>query len=96
MYEWESIMPIDQNVLMNLLFIIPIGLMFVVMTLSQKRKNKREQELRDSIKVGDEVTTIGGIIAIVVSVKEDSLVIESQSERLRVKKWSVAAVNKGA
>ena len=96
-YENEvAIVPIDQNILMNLSMIIPVGLMFVVMILSQKRKSKREQELRDSVKVGDEVTTIGGIVGVVISVREDSIVIESQSERLRIKKWSIGAVNKGA
>lgn len=84
----------DQNVLMNLMLLVPIVIMFVVMTLSQKKKSKKEQELRNSIKVGDEITTIGGIVGTVISVKDESFVIKSQSESIRIKKWSVAAVNK--
>ena len=86
----------DQNILMNLMLLLPIIIMFIVMTLSQKKKSKKEQELRDSIEVGDKVTTIGGIMGTVVSVsaKDESLVIKSQSESIRIKKWSVAAVNK--
>ena len=55
---------------------------------------KKEQELRNSIKIGDEITTIGGIVGTVISVKDESFVIKSQSESIRIKKWSVAAVNK--
>lgn len=84
----------DQNILMNLMLAIPIVIMFVVMTLSQKKKSKKEQELRNSIKIGDEVTTIGGIVGTVISIKDESLVIESQTEKLRIKKWSVAAISK--
>ena len=84
----------DQNILMDLMLLVPIIIMFVVMTLSQKKKSKKEQELRNSIKIGDEITTIGGIVGTVISVKDESFVIKSQSESIRIKKWSVAAVNK--
>ena len=84
----------DQNILMNLMLLVPIIIMFAVMTLSQKKKSKKEQELRNSIKIGDEITTIGGIVGTVISVKDESFVIKSQSESIRIKKWSVAAVNK--
>ncbi|MBO6126770.1 MAG: preprotein translocase subunit YajC [Clostridia bacterium] len=84
----------DQNILMNLMLVVPIIIMLVAMTLSQKKKNKKEQELRNSIKIGDEVTTIGGIVGTVVSIKDETFVIKSQSEHIKVKKWSVAAVNK--
>ena len=84
----------DQNILMNLMLLVPIIIMFVVMTLSQKKKSKKEQELRNSIKIGDEITTIGGIVGTVISVKDEYFVIKSQSESIRIKKWSVAAVNK--
>ena len=84
----------DQNILMNLMLLVPIIIMFVVMTLSQKKKSKKEQELRNSIKIGDEITTIGGIVGTVISVKDESFVIKSQSESIRIKKWSVAALNK--
>lgn len=84
----------DQNIVMNLMLIVPIIIMFIVMTLSQKKKSKKEQELRNSIKVGDEIITIGGIVGTVISVKDESFVIKSQSENIRIKKWSVAAINK--
>ena len=85
----------DQNILMNVLVALPILLMFIFMTISQKKKSKKEQELRNSIKVGDEIITIGGIIGTVISVADESIVIESQNVKFRIKKWSIASVHKG-
>lgn len=50
--------------------------MYFVMIRPQKKKQKEEQNMRDSIQVGDEITTIGGIMGRVVTVKEDSIIIE--------------------
>lgn len=86
---------LNQSMIMNLVFAASIGIMFVFMSISQKKKNKKEKELRDSIKIGDEVVTIGGIVGRVKSVSEESFVIESCSGNLKVAKWSVASVNKG-
>ena len=51
--------------------------------------------MRKSIEIGDEITTIGGIIGKVVSIKEesDSLVLETASDKIRIKKWAIAATN---
>ena len=84
----------DQNLLMNLLLAAAIGIMFVVMTISQRKKNKKEQELRNSVKVGDEIITIGGIVCTVVGVKDNEIVVESQSGRFRLMKWAIATMNK--
>lgn len=51
----------------------------------QKKQQKREQEIRESTQIGDEITTIGGICGKVVSVKEDSIVIETGSDRNKIK-----------
>ena len=85
----------NQSMLMNLVFAASIIVIFVFMSLAQKKKNKKEQQLRDGIKIGDEIVTIGGIVGKVISVRDESFVIESHSEKLRITKWSVASVNKG-
>lgn len=74
--------------------VVIFGLYLVVFRPNQKRK-KQEEALRNSLSIGDEVTTIGGIVGRIVSIKEDSdsLVIESASEKIRVKKWAVASKN---
>ena len=69
---------ISLIVMMVLLFAV----MYFVMIRPQKKKQKEEQQMRDSIEVGDEITTIGGIVGRVVTVKDDSLIIETGAERL--------------
>ena len=47
----------------------------------QRKKDKETAKMRSELQVGDEIVTIGGIIGIIVSMKEDSLVIETGSDR---------------
>lgn len=51
----------------------------------QKKQQKMEQELRENTQIGDEITTIGGICGKVVSVKDDTIVIETGSDRVKLK-----------
>ena len=61
----------------------------------QKKKQKEEQQMRDSIQIGDEITTIGGIMGRVVTVKEDSLIIETGADRTKMKitRWAIQTNN---
>ena len=52
---------------------------------SQKKRDKEAQDMRDSLQVGDEVTTIGGIIGKVVSIKEETFVLETTKDRTRIR-----------
>ena len=76
----------------SLLFLI---LMFVVMYFilirPQKKKEKESKAMQSSLQVGDEIVTIGGIVGLVVQVNEDTVVIETTSNRnkLRIKNWAV-------
>lgn len=65
--------------------------MYFLMIRPQKKKQKEEQEMRDSIQIGDEVTTIGGIMGRVVTVKEDSLIIETGADRnkMKITRWAI-------
>lgn len=69
-------------------------LMFWVMSRAQRKKKEQEDTMRKGIKIGDEIITIGGIMGRVISVKNDndSLVIESGTEKLRVRRWAVAQI----
>ena len=61
----------------------------------ENKRKKEAQKMRDSLKVGDNITTIGGIIGDVVSVKEDSLVLETSADRVRIEfaKFAVSTNN---
>lgn len=73
-------------------FVFIIALFYFILIRPQKKKQKEEQKLRDSIQVGDEILTIGGIYGKVVSIKDDSLVIESSADhsKLKIARWAVS------
>jgi preprotein translocase subunit YajC len=79
-----------------IIIVVMLGAMYLLMWRPQKKKEKQATELRNSIEIGDEVTTIGGIVGRVVSVKEDTFIIETAGERsrMRFKRWAVQEVGK--
>lgn len=82
----------DQRAMLNFL---PLILMFAVFYFfiirPQKKKANEINEMRESLKVGDKIITIGGIIGKIILVKEDYLVIETSSDntKLEIMKWGI-------
>lgn len=78
-----------------IVYAVVIGGMYFLLFRPQQKKRKQEEEMRKSIEIGDEITTIGGIIGKVVSIKDesDSLVLETASDKIRIKKWAIAATS---
>ena len=62
-----------------------IAVMYFTMIRPQKKRQKEEQNMRDSISIGDEITTIGGIMGRVITVKEDSIIIETGADRTKLR-----------
>lgn len=74
----------------SLLFtLISIALLFVFfyffMIRPQKKQEKRDSEMRNALAVGDEVTTIGGIIGKVVAIKEETFVLETTKDKTKIR-----------
>ena len=69
---------------MGLLVVIMIA-MFFFTSRSNKKQEREAQNMRDSLSVGDEITTIGGIIGKIVSIKEETLVLETSHDRTRIR-----------
>ena len=75
--------------------IIPLAIMFALLYFvairPQKKRDKELKEMQESLQVGDEVVTGGGIVGIVVSVGEDTVVIETggAKHKLRIKNWAI-------
>ena len=80
---------------MILMLIAMLGIMYFLMIRPQKKKQKEEQAMRDNIQIGDEITTIGGIMGRVVTVKDDSLIIETGADRnkMKIARWAVGTNN---
>jgi preprotein translocase subunit YajC len=70
---------------------------FILIRPENKRKKEAEQ-LRSSIKTGDMVTTIGGIVGKVVSVKDDKFVLETSADQVRIEfcKWAISTNDSAA
>lgn len=72
-------------------FVLLIGVFYFFLIRPQRKKDKQTQQMRNNILVGDEITTVGGIVGIVVSIKEDTIVLETGGDRskIRIKRWAV-------
>ena len=71
--------------------VVLIVLFYFLLIRPQRKRDKAERDMRNSIEVGDEISTIGGFIGRVVSVKDDVLVIETSSDRTKLKiyRWAI-------
>lgn len=88
-------MPNGQDYMSAIMSFAPMVLIIVVfyfmLIRPQRKREKQERDMRNSITVGDEISTIGGFIGRVVSVKDDVLVIESSNDRTKLKiyRWAI-------
>ena len=75
--------------------ILIFGLFYFFMIRPQKKKEKEIQKMRSNLQVGDEVVTVGGIVGIVVSIREDTVVVETGSDRskIRIARWAIQTNN---
>lgn len=77
-----------------IMLVVFIGLMYFLLIKPQKKKEKEIKSMRDSISVGDEIVTIGGICGKVVKTKEDTIVIQVGADKVKfeMKRWSVSTI----
>jgi len=72
-----------------------LGAMYFFMIRPENKKRKAAEQMRNSLAVGDVITTIGGIVGTVCAVKESTIVIETGADRVRVEFTKWAASSKG-
>ena len=72
-------------------YAVIFGAMYFIFIRPNRKKQKEEQKMRENIQVGDEIVTIGGIYGRVISLKEDSMVIESKADRskMTIARWAL-------
>ena len=79
--------------------IVVLGLVFYFFLYRpQKKQEKEAAQMRNSIEIGDVISTVGGIVGVVVRVKGDMLLIETGADRtrLQVQKWAIRSVEEKA
>lgn len=81
-------MPVESLVMIVIIF----ALMYFLMIRPENKRKKKAQELRDSLKKGDVITTIGGVVGKIVSVNKDTIIVETSEDRVRLEltKWAVS------
>ena len=79
-------------------FLLLIPIFYFLMYRPQKKQEKETAQMRSNLTIGDEVVTIGGIMGRVVKVKDDYVVIETGSDRTKIKfrKSAIGSVEKKA
>ena len=91
--------PAGGTFMVMLIQMLPLILIFVVfyffLIRPQRKREKETQKMRSNIEVGDEIVTSGGIIGRVVSIREDTVVIETGSDRskIRIARWAIQQNN---
>ena len=73
------------SLLSLLIFPLLLVIMYFFMIRPQRKQEKEAAAMRNSLSVGDEVTTIGGIIGRVINVKDDTFVLETTRDRTRIR-----------
>lgn len=73
--------------------VLVLVLLYFMMIRPENKRKKEAEQMRSSLKVGDEIITIGGITGTVVSVKDDRFVIETGADQVRIEfvKWALSS-----
>ena len=75
-----------------IMLVVMFGVMYFLMIRPENKRKKEAEAMRSALKVGDKITTIGGIIGKVVDIKEDKSVIETGADQVRIEfaKWALS------
>ena len=78
-----------------LLLLLMFGFMYFAMIRPENKRKKQADEMRNNLKKGDQITTIGGIVGKIVMVNEENIIIETSDDRVRMEltKWAVSVNN---
>ena len=70
-----------------------IGIFYFMLIRPENKRKKEAEQMRSSVKKGDKITTIGGIIGTVVDGKENNIVIETSADQVRIEvaKWALSS-----
>ena len=81
-----------------IMMVVMIAVFYFLMIRPENKRKKEAEQMRSSLKVGDKITTIGGITGTVVDVKDEKFVIESGADRVRIEfaKWALSTNETGA
>lgn len=82
----------DMTIIM---IVAMIAIMYFMLIRPENKRKKEAENMRNSLAVGDEVTTIGGIVGTICAVKDTTFVLETGADRVRIEmtKWAISSKN---
>ena len=77
---------------------ITIGLFYFMLIRPENKRKKEAEQMRNALKTGDKITTIGGITGVIVNVKDNTFVIETGADQVRIEfaKWALSTNDSAA
>ena len=75
-----------------IMIVVMIAIFYFMLIRPENKRKKEAEEMRTNVKVGDRITTIGGITGEIVNIKENTFVIETGADQVRIElaKWSLS------
>ena len=72
--------------------VLMLAVFYFMLIRPENKRKKEAEQMRSSVKNGDKITTIGGIVGTVVNVKENNLVVETGADQVRIEiaKWAMS------
>ncbi len=82
----------DSTTSTILMIVAMIFIFYFFLIRPENKKKKEVEQMRESMKVGDKVTTIGGIVGVICHLTDDAVVIETGADRVRLEltKWAIS------
>ena len=76
-----------------IMIVAMLAILYFMMIRPENKKKKAAEEMRNSLKVGDNITTIGGIVGTICAVKDQTIVMETGADRVRIEftKWAISS-----
>lgn len=93
----ESTPNTTASLLMTVGMLVLLGLVFYFLMWRPQKKQQRETDaMRNSVERGDVITTIGGIVGLVIVVKDNDILLETSGDktRIQIQKWAVRSIEK--
>ena len=81
---------------MIIMLVLMFAIFYFLIIRPENKKKKKTEEMRNSLSIGDEITTIGGLSGKIVQITEDTITFETSEDRVRIqaKKWSISTTAK--
>ena len=81
---------------MLLMIVLMFAVFYFLIIRPENKKKKKVEEMRNSLSLGDEITTIGGMTGKIVQITEDTITFETGEDRVRIqiKKWGISTTAK--